>query len=758
MEKSKRRYKKILSRILVVLLIFGSFLPVPAGGVRKVQAAEEVSVQFEQSYVKPGETLTVAVTGISEGTNLTYTWSLDGKTLQATGSSYTPADSDLQKMLKVEVYAEGNKTAIGSAQMFISKIPVVYVNTENNVGITSKEDYVNADMKIQGNEAYNTNLYQGGIEIRGRGNATWSNPKKPYKLKLNSSTDLFGMGKSKHWVLLANYVDPSLLRNKVSYDFSGAMGMPYMQSVHVELILNGQYLGNYQFCEQVKLEPGRVNITGFEDKVKDAAKAISKKTGVDKDSLEDAMMENLEWVTSDSVTFGGQTYKVSDYCEPIDITGGYLLELDYYDDEVSQILTSSGKRVKFKNPEYAKTNKQLYQYVSDYLNAFESAVYSSDFHTDYNGEKVHYSELFDMDSLVKFWMVQEVFFNWDGMNNSNYIYKDVNGRMHFGPIWDMDLTAGSNSGTTSTTTWQTFGFSHWQHPNQWYRSITKDPYFIVQAYQYYHEIRDTLIEDMRAEISTLEGEIRESAQANLNLWHGGQKYDNLVNSLTNWMTKHLRWMDEQFASPETMIASLGQYKEYGYAPDQKIQITVDEEEKQVTVIAPDASEVACYVNGKSAGTGKLTNGSVVLPIAEELLMTDGSLNTVQVFKKDSGGTLGASNFATFASEATDPKPVEDVLTGDVWIAGNPVVNATLSVKTANLNDTDVFYQWMADGQPLTGETGEYYFVTSEQKGKRISVSVTGAQKKGNLVSDPTGEVLEPAAQKERLVINQVMAN
>ena len=99
MEKRKRRYKKILSSILVVFLSFGSFLPVPAGSAQKVQAAEEVAVQFEQSYVKPGETLTVAVTGISEGTNLTYTWSLDGKTLQTTGSSYTPSTSDLQKML-----------------------------------------------------------------------------------------------------------------------------------------------------------------------------------------------------------------------------------------------------------------------------------------------------------------------------------------------------------------------------------------------------------------------------------------------------------------------------------------------------------------------------------------------------------------------------------------------------------------------------------------------------------------------------------
>lgn len=137
--------------------------------------------------------------------------------------------------------------------------------------------------------------------------------RKPYKLKLGSSTDLFGMGSSKHWVLLANYNENSLLRNKVSYDLSGKMGLPYMQSVHVGMILNGKYLGNYLLCEQVKLEEDRVNVESFEAKIKAAAKAISKKTGVDKDSLEDAMMTNLEWVTSDSVTFEGNTYRVSDY-------------------------------------------------------------------------------------------------------------------------------------------------------------------------------------------------------------------------------------------------------------------------------------------------------------------------------------------------------------------------------------------------------------------------------------------------------------
>lgn len=64
------------------------------------------------------------------------------------------------------------------------------------------------------------------------------------------------------------------------------------------------------------------------------------------------------------------------------------MELDYYDDEVSQIITSGGKRVKFKDPEYAVTNEEVYGYVSDYVNAFEAAVESEDFHTDYQGTSV----------------------------------------------------------------------------------------------------------------------------------------------------------------------------------------------------------------------------------------------------------------------------------------------------------------------------------------------------------------------------------
>lgn len=630
-----------------------------------------------------------------------------------------------------------------------SSLPIVYVDTENGVDITSKEKYVNATMTIQGNETWNTNLYDGAIEIRGRGNGTWGNPKNPYKIKLDSASDLFGMGKSKHWVLLANYVDPSLLRNKVSYDFSGAMGMPYMQSVYVELILNGKHLGNYQLCEQVKLEEDRVNIEGVESKVKAAAKAISKAEGLDKDALEDAMNENMAWITSDSLTFEGKTYRVSDYYGPIDITGGFLLELDYYDDEVSQIITSTGKRVKFKNPEYAVTNQEMYGYVTDYLNAFEAAIHAKDFRTAYQGKELHYSELFDMDSLVKFWLVQEIFFNWDGMNNSNYIYKDVDGLMHFGPVWDMDLTSG-NGGTGSTSTWQTFGFDFWQHPDQWYRSVTKDPFFIVRAYQYYHEIRDTLIEDMRAQILALGEEIGESGQTNLDMWHNGGKYASRVKELYDWMTRHLEWMDEQFASPEIMVASLGKNAAYGYAPDQGIGITVMDMGKTIQVRFADAGRVKCYVNGKDAGTETLTDEKAEFQIPKELLTTDGTLNAVQVFAVKEDGTLGASNFAAFESEI-----LPDTLTGEVAIVGNPVVLAILSVETNALNDPAVSYQWLADGEPIPGASNVFYRITPNMVGKKISVSVTGSETMGSIVCGMEAAVALPAVQKDHLIINQV---
>ena len=91
--------------------------------------------------------------------------------------------------------------------------------------------------------------------------------------------------------------------------------------------------------------------------------------------------------------------------------------------------------------------------------AMENAFTTSDYHTTYNGESVHYSDLVDLQSLLDFWIVNELFFNEDFMKKSTYFYKEVNEKAYMGPIWDMDWAASGAGQTSYYNKWQTQYFS-----------------------------------------------------------------------------------------------------------------------------------------------------------------------------------------------------------------------------------------------------------------------------------------------------------
>ena len=170
-------------------------------------------------------------------------------------------------------------------------------------------------MKSVGNNVFggfDKTLYDGAITIKGRGNSTWYKPKKPYKIKLDKKTDLFGFGKNKHWVLLANYFDANLLRNKFAYDLSAQLGMVSMKSTWVDVVLNGTFVGNYQFCEHVRVGSSRIDIFDWDDVIGDGNEKY------------------LSHLTDDP---------------SIDITGGYLFELSEEYDEVSKFKTQTGLKV-----------------------------------------------------------------------------------------------------------------------------------------------------------------------------------------------------------------------------------------------------------------------------------------------------------------------------------------------------------------------------------------------------------------------------
>ena len=512
----------------------------------------------------------------------------------------------------------------------LTNLPVVYITTENNEKITSKDYYLNAELVIQDGD--NT-IYNGATQIKGRGNSTWGLPKKPYKLKLDKKTDFFGMGKNKHWVLLANYLDTSLMRNKLSYDMSGAMGMDQMESVWVDVVLNGEYLGNYQLCEQIRVGESRVDIMDWEDVSADVAEAIATADELDKDTagdLEDYLNEHMDWITSGSFEFNGKTYQISDYYEEyIDITGGYLIELDSNMDEVSKFRTTRlNQPIMLKAPEFLTTNEEMMNYLKNYLDAFESAITNNaTFDAPYNNETVHYTELFDMDALVDYWLIQELFFNEDGMKKSTYMNKTTGEPMKMGPIWDMDWAAGADhSAAKAYDQWQTKYFDLDAQKDQWYKYIVKDSYFLIKARERYLEIRDTLIEDMIKDNGSIDQYItylQSSAEKNDDIWNGSGTFNREAQKLKTWLINRVNWLDDQFQTKETLFNSLSDIKESKETVTLQLENgTVLEKDEQIDGILPEGSSLKVSVSSAKSGYGLFINSKLYTTV------TDGTTDVV----------------------------------------------------------------------------------------------------------------------------------
>ncbi|WP_305116153.1 CotH kinase family protein [Thomasclavelia cocleata] len=650
----KVRLEKIFIGVLSVSIITnttGFLQPVKSLNFTNnldIREINEDSVMFEQEYAKIGEPLTVTSNLTGE---LSYKWKVGDK-LVSNAVSYSPTVNDLEKFISVEI-SNGIKTL--STRTYFSRLPVVYINTENGSDVTSKDYYINGEMKIQGNERYNletTKLYDGKIEIKGRGNSTWGLPKKPYKIKLDSKTNLFSMGKNKHWVLLANYYDSSSLRNTLSYDLSGALDMPQTETVHTGVVFNGKYVGIYQFCEQIRVDEKRVDVLNWEDEAKDLSKIIATKEGLNVDDLESYLAENLSWTTSGKFNYQGKTYLISNYDYTIpSINGGYLLELDSNYDEVSKFKTNSNQPLMFKSPEFAVSNQDMMNYVKNYIQAYENAVMSKDYHSMYEGNNVHYSELFDMDSLVDYWLVTELFFNEDGMKKSTYMYKDVDDKFHMGPIWDMDWSSGaSQSAAIPTDQWQTLYFPAYGNSNepqlrQWYRYLIKDPYFVSCVKQRYEEVRNNQIADMMASIEDYRVYLKEAGASNSAIWYGNtntSEYE--ISKLKSWLTDRLAFMDEQFSSLSKLYASLGVKvgNEQLILKDHNGIVLPAENDfngisnarnlikVEMNVTDQNTKKIALYSNGELVGEELVVEGKVIF---EYTLPTSGNY-VLQAYKLD----------------------------------------------------------------------------------------------------------------------------
>ncbi|MBR3352825.1 MAG: CotH kinase family protein, partial [Erysipelotrichaceae bacterium] len=105
------------------------------------------------------------------------------------------------------------------------------------------------------------------MSIRGRGNSTWEmQKKKPFKIKLEKKADVLGLGENKHWALLANVFDSTLMRDRITAWLGDEMGFDFTpRGVPVDVIMRGEnygthYLGSYYLTENVRVDKNRLEI------------------------------------------------------------------------------------------------------------------------------------------------------------------------------------------------------------------------------------------------------------------------------------------------------------------------------------------------------------------------------------------------------------------------------------------------------------------------------------------------------------------
>jgi hypothetical protein len=405
-------------------------------------------------------------------------------------------------------------------------LPVLELSTDGNAPIVSKEDYIKGSFALSGAGVTSAS---GTLEVRGRGNSTWAWPKKPYRLKLTNATSLLGMPASRHWVLLANYADKTLMRNDIAFMFSNSVGFEYtVRNHYVELNLNGVYQGVYQLTEHIRVDKNRVNIP--ELKVGD--------TATDKISggyLIEVDFRHANWWCQfnpheDFCVNGENMLLKTDYC----IASAHGME-PFCVDTPESLLNDAWKAQR--------------DYITNYIQNTEAALFGPNF-TD---PDIGYAAYIDVDSVINYFFVNELLRNVDGAVSSFYMYKKRGGKLFFGPVWDFDLAMG-NAGYNRANMPDGWHI----HEKPWFDRMFQDPAFTAKAKARWQQLKaegklQQIIDYAEARAIWLD----KQQQKNFVLWSISDfedwikhpplgTYDAEVNQMIQWQRDRIQWMDTQF--------------------------------------------------------------------------------------------------------------------------------------------------------------------------------------------------------------------
>ena len=399
----------------------------------------------------------------------------------------------------------------------LTNLPTLYIETFDGRFINSKSQYKLARMwRVEGDSV----AFYDSLEIRGRGNSTWTLEKKPYRIKFQKKQKFLGKehANARSWTLMANHVDKTLLRNALASFIAARLGQVFVPSaVHADVVINGLYMGNYLMSDHMQVHKKRVEIYEQEDAVTDSE---------------------------------------------ADISGGYFLLLDgtatgdpvYFKSSVTQ------SAISIKSPDEYVINSRQKGYIQGYVNNFERLLLGARYTDSVKG----YRPVVDSLSMASYFLTVEYCANADGYY-SIYFYKDRDDpHLYFGPCWDYDIAfdncyrLGSFAGKMLICSAYGAG-----QGRRWFFRAYEDPWFKRLCGRIWHRaIADGLMYDALAFVDSVAHRIDESQQLNFQRWDISQRtwdelvlfstYQEGVDCLKRFLVDRAVFLSSQLPNPESL--------------------------------------------------------------------------------------------------------------------------------------------------------------------------------------------------------------
>ncbi|MDL2223440.1 CotH kinase family protein [Bacteroidales bacterium OttesenSCG-928-M11] len=413
---------------------------------------------------------------------------------------------------------------ISSAQDRLTNLPTIYITTDSGEDPHSKSFYLPGYIVVK--SADPTEELEMVTEIRCRGNSTLNSPKKPYRIKLDKKRQLLNnRSNAKSWVLLANDLEDTLIRNAVAFNISELLEMPFTPSVRfVDLYMNGRCMGNYMLTDQIEVREHRVPV-------------------------EEQTPETIE----------------------ANITGGYLIEIDGFSyDEPINYSTSQGIPVTVKYPDDTEINDDQIHYIKNFTNRFESLLFSTDFADSESG----YRSMVDEHSLINWYIACELTGNPDAFWSTYlYKYRDVD-RFYFGPLWDFDKAFNNDSRLGDAT--RKLMRIHAHSYKQWIQRIWQDAWFKQAVKDRWQELLDQdILEKIQYYIDNVAAEIDESQQQNKELWGKYVDWYSKVAELKTYINARVEFLTEEFLAEEKPIIPFDSEGYYCTMQNRNTQLLID---------------------------------------------------------------------------------------------------------------------------------------------------------------------------------------